>query len=86
MIKKSKMKKSAQTFLDWAITDDAMAEYSKNYPIVAVKSDTSVIPEGYTKNPIEQLIKYDLQEAAKQRDSILKEWSNRYDTKSEPKS
>ncbi|WP_054026742.1 putative 2-aminoethylphosphonate ABC transporter substrate-binding protein [Bacillus sp. FJAT-28004] len=86
LIKKAKMKKVAQTFLDWAITDDAMAEYSKNYPIVAVKSDTSVIPEGYTKNPIEQLIKYDLQEAAKQRDSILKEWSNRYDSKSEPKS
>ncbi|MDQ8735215.1 putative 2-aminoethylphosphonate ABC transporter substrate-binding protein [Paenibacillus sp. LHD-38] len=86
LLKKAKIKKAAQEFLDWAITDDAMAEYSKNYPIVAVKGDSSVIPEGYTKNPIEQLIKYDLQEAAKQRDGVLNEWSTRYDSKSEPKS
>lgn len=86
LMKKPKIKKAAQQFLDWAITDDAMADYSKNYPIVAVKGDASVIPDGYTKNPIEQLIKYDLQEAAKQRENVLGEWSTRYDSKSEPKS
>ncbi|CAM4337001.1 putative 2-aminoethylphosphonate ABC transporter substrate-binding protein [Paenibacillus alkaliterrae] len=86
LMKKATIKKAAKDFLDWAITDEAMAEYSKNYPIVAVKGDSGVIPDGYTKNPVEQLIEYDLQEAAKDRDNVLNEWSARYDSKSEPKS
>ncbi|MDF2837371.1 MAG: iron transporter substrate-binding protein, partial [Paenibacillus sp.] len=85
LMKKDSIKKAAQDFLDWAITDDAMAEYAKNYPIVSVKNDSAEIPAGYSKNPTEQLIKYDLQSAAKNRDAVLSEWSARYDAKSEPK-
>lgn len=86
LIEKDGIKQAAKDFLDWAITDEAMTEYAKNYPIVAVKGQSGDIPAGYTKNPIDQLIEYDLQEAAKQRDSVLEEWTKRYDGKSEPKS
>ncbi|MFC4779256.1 hypothetical protein ACFO9Q_20885 [Paenibacillus sp. GCM10023252] len=72
-------------FLDWAITDEVMAEYKKNYPITAVKDESGTIPEGYKKNPLELLIRYDLALAAKDRDAVLLEWSKRYDGKSEPK-
>ena len=61
LIKKADMKPAAKEFLDWAITDDAMLEYKKNSPITSVKDDSGAIPEGYAKNPVDQLIKYDLQ-------------------------
>ncbi|UVI30029.1 putative 2-aminoethylphosphonate ABC transporter substrate-binding protein [Paenibacillus spongiae] len=86
LVNKPAIKQVAKDFLDWAISDEAMQEYNKNFAIVSVKSDSSVIPEGYSKNPVEQLIKYDLQQAAKDREAILGEWTKRYDGKSEPKS
>ncbi|MBB3110686.1 iron(III) transport system substrate-binding protein [Paenibacillus phyllosphaerae] len=86
LVKKASIKQVAKDFLDWAITDDAMKEYNKNYAIVAVNASEGAIPEGYAKNPLEQLIDYDLQQAAKDRDGILAEWTKRYDGKSEPKS
>ncbi|GAB6987969.1 putative 2-aminoethylphosphonate ABC transporter substrate-binding protein [Paenibacillus pini] len=86
LMKKSDVKPEAKEFLDWAISDDVMKEYNKNYAILAVKSDTTTIPEGYEKDPVKQLIKNDLGQAAKDRNSILSEWTKRYDSKSEPKS
>lgn len=72
----------AKEFLDWAITDDMMKLYGENYPIVATGTGDT-IPEGYTKNPVDQLIKdIDLQWCADNRESILEEWTNRYSAKS----
>jgi iron(III) transport system substrate-binding protein len=84
LIKKPRIKKDAKTFLDWAISDEAMAMYAKIYPIVAtdVKVDA---PEGWPADPMSVLIDNDLDWAAKNRKRILKEWSQRYDGKSEPK-
>ncbi|NEN80944.1 putative 2-aminoethylphosphonate ABC transporter substrate-binding protein [Paenibacillus elgii] len=85
LLKKKTVKQAAKDFLDWAIGDDAMKEYGKNFAILGVKSDGSQIPEGYEQDPIKQLIKNDLNEAAKNRESVLSEWSKRYDNKSEAK-
>lgn len=85
LIKKKSIKQVSQQFLDWAITDEAMQEYNKNFAILAIKTDASKLPEGYKVDPIKQLIKNDLNEAAKNRESILTEWDKRYNTKSEPK-
>ncbi|MFS0868663.1 putative 2-aminoethylphosphonate ABC transporter substrate-binding protein [Paenibacillus xylanilyticus] len=85
LVQKANVKQVAKDFLDWAITDDAMMEYAKNYPITAVKNDSGALPEGYTQDPINQLIEYDLEEAAKNRDAVLEEWSSRYEGKSEAK-
>jgi iron(III) transport system substrate-binding protein len=84
LMKKARIKKEAKIFLDWAISDDAMAMYAKVYPIVAtdIKVDA---PEGWPSDPMSVLIDNDLQWAAKNRKSILKEWIKRYDSKSAPK-
>ncbi|MGE5704172.1 MAG: putative 2-aminoethylphosphonate ABC transporter substrate-binding protein [Clostridia bacterium] len=85
LMKKATIKPEAKVFLDWAISDEVMKEYNKNFAIISVKQDGNVIPEGYTKNPLEQLIKLDLNKAAQTRDQVLQEWDKRYNAKSEPK-
>ncbi|WNC13690.1 putative 2-aminoethylphosphonate ABC transporter substrate-binding protein [Brevibacillus brevis] len=85
LVKKPQIKPEAKTFLDWAITDDAMKEYNKNFAIITLKDAGGGIPEGYTKDPKSQLVKNDLNKAAADRAGILAEWDKRYSTKSEPK-
>jgi iron(III) transport system substrate-binding protein len=84
LMKKPRIKKEAKVFLDWAISDEAMAMYAKVYPIVAtdIKVDA---PKGWPSDPMSVLIDNDLQWAAQSRKSILKEWIKRYDSKSAPK-
>jgi iron(III) transport system substrate-binding protein len=84
LIKKPRIKKDAKTFLDWAISDEAMAMYAKIYPIVATDIQVDA-PEGWPADPMSVLIDNDLDWAAKNRKRILKEWAQRYDGKSEPK-
>ena len=80
LVRKPSVKADAKTFLDWAITDDVMKEYAKNYPITAVKLSGAALPEGYSKDPVSQLIaKNDLLWAAKHRDAILKTWSAKFE-------
>ncbi len=86
LVKKDKIKNEAKLFLDWAISDTPMKEYNKNYAIICSKSVQPTVPEGFPSDPIKQLIKNDFNWAAANREAILKEWSSRYDSKSEPKS
>jgi iron(III) transport system substrate-binding protein len=84
LIKKPRIKQDAKTFLDWAISDEAMAMYAKVYPIVATDVEVDA-PDGWPSDPMSVLIDNDLQWAAKNRQRILKEWIKRYDSKSAPK-
>lgn len=84
LIKKSEIKPEAKWFLDWAISDEIMKEYNKNFAIVSVKQEGAALPEGYSVDPLKQLIKLDLQKSAENRDKVLAEWEKRYATKSEP--
>jgi iron(III) transport system substrate-binding protein len=84
LMKKPRIKKDAKIFLDWAISDEAMALYAKVYPIVA--TDVKVeAPDGWPADPMSVLIENDLEWAANNRKRILKEWTKRYDSKSAPK-
>lgn len=84
LIKKDNEKDIAKEFLDWAISDNIMTKYATNYPIVAIGVGNE-IPEGYSSNPLDQLIPdIDFNKAAADRESILNEWSERYDAKSAP--
>jgi iron(III) transport system substrate-binding protein len=84
LMKKPRIKKEAKVFLDWVISDEAMAMYAKGYPIVA--TDIAVeVPDGWPSDPMSVLIDNDLMWAAKNRKAILKEWIKRYDSKSVPK-
>lgn len=83
LVKKDGMKDISKKFLDWAISDNIMKKYAENYPIVATGVGDN-IPEGYSSNPLDQLMdNIDFNKAAQNRESILKEWTNRYDGKSE---
>lgn len=84
LIKKDNVKECAKDFLDWAISDNIMTKYAQNYPIVAIGVGDDV-PEGYSENPMDQLLpNIDFNKAAQNRESILAEWSDRYDAKSAP--
>lgn len=84
LVKKENEKDIAKEFLDWAISDNIMKKYATNYPIVAIGVGDD-IPEGYSSNPLDQLIPdIDFNKAAADRESILAEWSERYDAKSAP--
>ena len=84
LVKKDNEKDIAKEFLDWAISDNIMKKYATNYPIVAIGVGDD-IPEGYSSNPLDQLIPdIDFNKAAADRESILAEWSDRYDAKSAP--
>lgn len=85
LVKKPQIKPEAKVFLDWAISDEAMKEYNKNFAIITLQDAGGGIPEGYTKEPKSQLIENDLNQAAVNRSKILAEWDKRYSTKSEPK-
>ncbi len=85
LIKKEEEKEISKKFLDWSISENVMKKYSANYPIVATGVGEN-IPEGYSDNPIEQLIPdIDFEKAATNREFILNQWSERYDAKSAPK-
>jgi iron(III) transport system substrate-binding protein len=84
LMKKATIKPAARIFLDWAIGESAMREYAKSYAVVSIPTGQA-IPEGFPKEPLKQMIKNDLNWAAKNRERILGEWAKRYDAKSEPK-
>ncbi len=84
LIKKDGEKDIAKKFLDWAISENVMKKYAENYPIVATGVGDDV-PEGYTSNPVDQLIPdIDFEKAANNRETTLSEWTKRYDAKSAP--
>ncbi len=85
LIKKTGEKEISKKFLDWAISENIMKKYATNYPIVATGVGED-LPEGYSSNPIDQLISdIDFAEAAQNRESVLSQWSERYDAKSAEK-
>jgi len=84
LIKKAQIKPEAKLFLDWAISNEAITAVSKNFGIVTVDVGAKPI-EGYPAEPLKQLVKNDFAWASMQRDSILAQWSKRFDGKSEEK-
>ena len=84
LVQKKEIKPAAKTFLNWAISDSAMKEYAQNWAVTAVKTDHP-IPPGFPSDPTTQLIDADFPWAAANRNTILLEWSKRYDTQTEAK-
>ena len=83
LIKKNTINLAAQTFLDWAISDEAMTLYKNNYPIIANGKGGKY--EGFGNSPVDQLIDNDLAWVAKNRDGILKKWTEKFNGKSAAK-
>ena len=74
LINKASVNPCAYTFLDWAISDEAMAKYATEYPITG-RGIIGDIPEGYSETPLENLCDLDLSKAALDRDSIIEKFS-----------
>jgi iron(III) transport system substrate-binding protein len=82
LIKKDNINPAAKTFLDWAISDDAMALYSKYYPIIT-NGNVSTYDGFPDMDPVEQLIENDLAWIAANRENILDKWTGLFDGKTE---
>jgi iron(III) transport system substrate-binding protein len=82
LMKKADIKPAAKTFLDWAISDEAMALYKENYPIIATGEGGKY--EGFDSDPVDQLIDNDFTWISSNREDILNKWIEKYDSKSAP--
>jgi len=82
LVKKPNIKPGAKAFLDFAISQEIMNLYAGTHPITAAPSGVPV-PEGYPADPMAMLTENDLVKSAEDRDRVLREWSRRYDGKSE---
>ncbi len=74
LINKDKINPAAYTFLDWAISDDAMKEYATEYPITG-RGVIGDIPKGYSDKPLDNLCDLDLEKAANDRDGIIEKFT-----------
>jgi len=83
LIKKKNINPAAQTFLDWAISDEAMDSYKRSYPIISTGKGGNY--EGFNSDPIKQLIDNDFAWMANNRDLILNKWMALFDAKSAKK-
>ena len=76
LTKRGKSNAAAKQFLDWAISDEAMALYAKYFGAVAVPGFPA--PEGLPKDITKVVYPNDFDWSAKNRDRILAEWAKRY--------
>jgi len=83
LIKKKDINPAAKTFLDWAISDEAMESYKRSYPIISTGKGSNY--EGFKSDPIKQLIDNDFAWTASNRETILNKWMALFDAKSAKK-
>lgn len=74
----------AKKLIDWAVSEDAMKIYAKNYAILGNPSMEEAI-KNVPADIKAKLIKNDFEWAASHRAAILEEWQKRFGSKSEPK-
>ena len=75
---------AAKSLMNWVATRSANELYNKNYAVVAMPGVAKPI-KNYPADIEQRMIDNDFQWSAVNRSRILKEWQQRYDTKSEPK-
>jgi iron(III) transport system substrate-binding protein len=76
LTKKGAKNPAARQFLDWAVSDEAMALYAKYFAAVGVAGFP--VPEGLPKDISKVVYPNDFDWSAKNRERILAEWSKRY--------
>jgi iron(III) transport system substrate-binding protein len=76
LTKKGKNNAAAKQFLDWAISDEAMAMYAKYFAAVGVAGFP--VPEGLPADVSKVVYPNDFEWSAKNRERILAEWAKRY--------
>jgi iron(III) transport system substrate-binding protein len=84
IIKGTDNEADAKKLMDWAVSDEAMKIYAKNYAILGNAAFEEPI-KNLPANLKTKLIDNKFDWAAANRAAILQEWQRRYDAKSEPK-
>jgi iron(III) transport system substrate-binding protein len=85
IVKGTDKMEAAQTLVDWSVSEAANKMYNEGYAIVAI-SELAQPVKHFPEDIAEKMIDNDFQWAAENRERILAEWQQRYDSKSEPKS
>ena len=75
---------AAKQLADWSVSRKANEIYNEGYAVVAMPGVAKPVPN-YPEGIAEKMIKNDFEWAAKNRETILSEWTKRYDGKSEAK-
>jgi iron(III) transport system substrate-binding protein len=84
IIKGSKNQAAAKKLMDFAISEEANRAYNQGFAVVAIPGLAQPVKH-FPENAAELMIDNDFEWAANNRETILKEWQGRYDSKSEPK-
>ncbi|MDH2433195.1 putative 2-aminoethylphosphonate ABC transporter substrate-binding protein [Pokkaliibacter sp. MBI-7] len=84
IVKGSKHIDAAKTLVDWTVSKKANELYNEGYAVVAMP-DVAQPVQYFPTNAEQLMINNDFGWAAKNRDTILTEWTKRYDGKSEAK-
>ncbi|MDR3509915.1 MAG: putative 2-aminoethylphosphonate ABC transporter substrate-binding protein [Caulobacteraceae bacterium] len=84
VIAHAKHEQAARTFVDWAMSDDAMRLYARNFSLVGAPGVAQPVPN-LPADLSTHLAKVDLRWTGQNRDRIITEWTRRYDSKSAPK-
>ena len=84
IVKGTQKLEAAQQLADWSASRKANEIYNEGYAVVAMPGVAKPVPN-YPEGIAEKMIKNDFEWAAKNRETILSEWTKRYDGKSEPK-
>ncbi len=81
LVKGTDVPEAAKRFLDWAISDEAMALYAKYFAVVAKPGFP--VPEGMPPDTPDRLFPMDFKWSSDNRDAILKQWTERFAAKTE---
>jgi len=74
---------AAETFLNWAVSDEAMSLYANNFALVAVTERSRPL-ENLPPDMQQRLAPVSLAWTAENRERVLAEWTRRFEGKSEP--
>jgi iron(III) transport system substrate-binding protein len=74
---------AAETFLNWAVSDEAMSLYANNFALVAVTARSRPL-ENLPADMQQRLAPISLAWTAENRERVLAEWTRRFEGKSEP--
>lgn len=74
---------AAETFLNWAVSDEAMSLYANNFALVAVTERSRPL-ENLPSDMQQRLAPVSLTWTAENRERVLAEWTRRFEGKSEP--
>ncbi|MFQ5812454.1 MAG: putative 2-aminoethylphosphonate ABC transporter substrate-binding protein [Anaerolineae bacterium] len=81
LVKGTDNPEAAKRFLDWAISEEAMAMYAKYFAVVAQPGFP--VPEGMPEDTPDRLFPMNFQWSSDNRDNILEEWTGRFAAKTE---